>query len=340
MSVVTVVVLMVILYLSRHELAKAWELLGQADIWLLALLAPLQIIVYYAGGEMIFVYLRDKKLMGRISRLESTRIALELNLVNHIFPSGGLSGMSYTTWRMSKLGVSSARSTFAQMVRYIMGFISMVALLVLAVLVLSLDGQVHRYIVAASFAFVIAVLLVTMAVLLVFSSERRLYTAARTVARGINGVVRLCTFGRVKRLLVHGRVEAFFVEMRHDFQELLANKRLLIKPFLWGVVYSAVDVSMFALTFLALGYHADVVVLMIGYAVASMAGLVAFTPGGAGVYEAVMIIFLSITGMPTDVAIAGIVLARAILLTGTIVFGYIFYQHALLKYGKHHDSAT
>ena len=64
----------------------------------------------------------------------------------------------------------------------------------------------------------------------------------------------------------------------------------------------------------------------------------AFTPGGTGVYEAIMIIFLTMAGMSPDVAIAGIILTRAILLTGTIVFGYIFYQHALIKYGKPDDS--
>ena len=49
----------------------------RADTLLLLLLIPFQIIVYFAGGEMIFVYLRDKKLIGHISRLEQTRIALE-----------------------------------------------------------------------------------------------------------------------------------------------------------------------------------------------------------------------------------------------------------------------
>ena len=43
------------------------------------------------------------------------------------------------------------------------------------------------------------------------------------------------------------------------------------------------------------------------------------------------------TGVAPDVAIAGIVLTRVILLTGTIVFGYMFYQHALIKYGRPDD---
>ena len=117
MSVLTVAVLALIIYLTRDSLLQAWDLLSQANLGLLALLVPLQILVYFAGGEMIFSYLRRRKLIGHISWFEQTRIALELNLVNHVFPSGGVSGISYTTWRLHKLGVSSAKSTFAQMIR-------------------------------------------------------------------------------------------------------------------------------------------------------------------------------------------------------------------------------
>ena len=54
MSLVTLAVLVLIIFLSRAELVRAWELLGRANIWLLMLLLPFQIIVYFAGGEMIF----------------------------------------------------------------------------------------------------------------------------------------------------------------------------------------------------------------------------------------------------------------------------------------------
>ena len=95
---------------------------------------------------------------------------------------------------------------------------------------------------------------------------------------------------------------------------------------------------MFVVVFLALGVFVNPATLMIGYGVAGLAGIVAFTPGGAGVYETIMILFLSMANTSPELAIAGIILTRAILLTGTIVFGYIFYQHALIKYGKPNDS--
>jgi uncharacterized membrane protein YbhN (UPF0104 family) len=47
-----------------------------------------------------------------------------------------------------------------------------------------------------------------------------------------------------------------------------------------------------------------------------------------------MVAFLAIAGLSQGTAIAGIVLTRVILLLGTIILGYVFYQHAILKYGK------
>ena len=317
MSIVTLAVLVLIIFLSRAELARAWELLGRANIWLLMLLVPFQIIVYFAGGEMIFAYLRDKKLIGHIWRFEQTRIALELNLVNHIFPS--------------------ARSTFAQVIRYVTGFLSLMVLLILAVLVLSIDGQVNRYIVTSSFLLVLVVLALTFGLIFMFSSRKRMHNTAVRVSRVVNAVVRWATLGKIKRLLVSTKIEAFFAEMHDDFVELSEHRRLLIKPLVWGAIYAIFDVLMFIVAFWALGVSVNPAVLIIGYGVAGLASLVAFTPGGAGVYEAIMIVFLSMTGVAPDVAIAGIVLTRVILLAGTIIFGYIFYQHALIKYGRPDD---
>lgn len=340
LSILTLAVLILIVFLSRNELLKAWDLLGQANLWLLMLLIPFQIMVYYAGGEMIFSYLRRKKLIHHISHFEQTRIALELNLVNHIFPSGGVSGISYTTWRLHKLGVIGAKSTFAQVVRYVMGFLSFVALLILSVLFLAIDGQINRYIVASSFALVLVIIILTVMVAYMFSSKQRMEKAARRITKFINWIVCKGTFGYCKPLLKFENVSKFFSDMNDDFDELKRDSKSLIGPFIWGVVYATFDVLMFLVAFWALGQSVNPAVLMVGYGVASLVGLVAFTPGGAGVYEVVMIFFLTMAGVSADAAIAGIVLTRAILMTGTIVLGYIFYQHALIKYGKRTDTTV
>jgi len=45
-------------------------------------------------------------------------------------------------------------------------------------------------------------------------------------------------------------------------------------------------------------------------------------------------VFLASAGVAAEVAIAGTLLARVILMVGTIAGGYVFYQLTIVKYGK------
>jgi hypothetical protein len=49
-------------------------------------------------------------------------------------------------------------------------------------------------------------------------------------------MVQLLSFGRVRQILKREQVLKFFSDMHVDFQELAADKRLLISPLIWGAV--------------------------------------------------------------------------------------------------------
>src|SRR5688500_18738624 len=165
------------------------------------------------------------------------------------------------------------------------------------------------------------------------NSHARTVRFAGWVTRTVNRWVKRVTLGRKSQVLVLEKTERFFAEMHHDYLALKQDKAILIKPFLWGLVFTAADAALFWITFLALGTPVNPAPILIAYGVASMAAFFVVTPGGAGAYEAIMVGFLAIAGLSQGVAIAGIVLARVILLVGTILFGYIFYQLAILKHG-------
>ncbi|MDB5165418.1 MAG: rane protein of unknown function [Candidatus Saccharibacteria bacterium] len=335
LSIFTVVFLAIIVFISRHEIAHAWELLARVNIWILLLLIPGQILVYYTGGEMIFSYLRSKKSIEDVKGVELTRMSLELNFVNHILPSGGVSGLSYMNWRLGHYGVRAGRATMAQVVKYAAGFGAFAALLVVAVILVTIDGQVNRWIILISSSLVGIMFTVVASAVFLLSNKRRIDRFAVWVHRVVNGGIYKLSLGRKPHLIERDVITNFFEELHHDFVALAQDKQLLIKPFLWGLLYMGGDALLFMITFWALGVSVNPAIILIAYGVASIAGFFVVTPGGAGAYEAIMVSFLAIAGVTSGVAIAGIVLTRVILLLGTIIFGYIFYQHALIKYGKH-----
>jgi uncharacterized protein (TIRG00374 family) len=334
LSVVTLLLVGVIIYFSRHELAHAWELLEHVNVWILLLLVPGQLLVYYAGGEMIFSYLRAKKSIDKVSGLELARMSLEMNFVNHVLPSGGVSGISYMTWRLGKFGVTPGRATMSQVVRFATQFAAFITLIALAVIAVTIDGNINRWIIFVSSILVSSMVGMIVACIYLISSTKRTVRFGNWLTRFVNKWTRKITFGRKRKVLDQHRVDTFFTEMHHDYIALRQDKGMLLKPYLWGLVFILADVGLFVITFWALGVAVNPAPILIAYGVAALAGFFVVTPGGAGAYEAIMVAFLAVAGLSGGIAIAGIVLARVILLLGTIVFGYVFYQLALVKYGK------
>ncbi len=334
LSVVTLILVGVIIYFARHELAHAWELLGRVNIWILLLLVPGQLLVYYAGGEMIFSYLRAKKSIEAVKPMELAKMSLEMNFVNHVLPSGGVSGISYMTWRLGKFGVTPGRATMSQVVRFAAQFAAFITLIALAVIVVTIDGNINRWIIFVSSILVSSMIATIFGCIYLISSMKRIAWFSNWLARFTNRLVRKVTFGRKNDVLTKEKVEHFFMEMHHDYLALREDKGILMKPYLWGLVFTLADVALFVITFWALGVAVNPAPILIAYGVAALAGFFVVTPGGAGAYEAIMVAFLAVAGLGGSIAIAGIVLTRVILLLGTIVFGYVFYQLALVKYGK------
>ena len=333
-SIFTFGLIALIIYFSRHELIRAFELLGQVNLFIFALIIPLQILSYLAAGEMMFSYLRVKGSTKDISPLKQAGMALEMNFVNHTLPSAGVSGISYMTWRLSHVGVTPARAAAAQLVRYVAGFAGFITLLIIAVIFITLDGNINRWVILISSSLVFVMSAGTAALIYVISSKQRVEWVAGWSTRALNRVTRIFTFGRRKHLVKRKVIANFFSEMHDEYLTLRRDRRILIKPYLWGILFNLFEVGLFVVAFWALGTFVNPAPILIAYGLASIAGFIVVTPGGAGAYEAIMASFLATSGIVPGVAIAGILLTRVAVLIGTIVFGYYFYQRTINSHGK------
>lgn len=338
LSVVTVVLIGGVLFLSRHELVQAWELLSQVNLYVLVAIIPAAAIAYLAAGEMIFSYLREKDHIKGIKPWTLARMSLELNFVNHILPSGGVSGISYMNWRLGKYGVPLGKATMAQLVRYVAGFASLATLLFFSVIIVTIDGNINRWIILMSSGIMTVMIVATMGLIYLVKSPARLRRFSGVITRVGNRLVRKLSFGKRRQLFDELIVNAYFQDMHDDYLALKRDGRGLLRPYLWGLVFTICDITIFFVTFLALGVVVNPAAILIAYGVASFAGFIVVTPGGAGAYETIMVVILSASGLAGNTAIAGIVLARVIILLTTIGLGYIFYQRALIKYGKRRTS--
>jgi uncharacterized protein (TIRG00374 family) len=334
LSIVTILLLALVVFFGRHEIIHAWHLVGHVNLFILVLMVPVQLLSYFAVGSMIFSYLRAKGDLQTTSRWAMVRMSLELNFVNHIIPSGGAAGFTYLGWVLGRHGVSAGRAAMAQIVRFALYFVTFIVLLVIAVFILTLDGRVNRAMIAVSLTLVIVTTIAAFLTVYIIGNKRHLTKFANWIARVTNRVVNWFTRGKKPTILSASKAEEFFLELHQDFIAIKHDKRILVVPSIWAILANVTDVTLFVVAFLSLGTWVDPAILFVAFGVAGLVSAVSVTPGGAGIYEAVMIAFLVTGGVHPAVAIAGTLLARVILLLGTILFGYVFYQATIIRYGK------
>jgi uncharacterized protein (TIRG00374 family) len=334
LNVATLVLIFVVVIAARHQLVDAWHLLGKTNLLVLLLLIPVQFASYYASTEIFFTYLRARGQLAKTSTMQATGMSLELNFVNHVFPSGGVSGVSYMVWRLSKLGVSAGQATMAQIMKYVVQMSTFMVLMAVALIWATVENRTANWVVVAVAVGITALIFVVIFGGYLIGSAERMRSFARFLTRGINKLVAKITFGRKTEALKLANVEKFFADFHEDFTVLKADKKMLIKPILWSFAFNLLDVSLFLIAFASLGVFINPAILLIAYGAATLSGMFMLTPGGAGAYEAIMIGILTASGVAAGTAFAGVVLARAILIIGTLTSGFIVYQHALRRYGQ------
>ncbi|HRN97465.1 MAG TPA: lysylphosphatidylglycerol synthase transmembrane domain-containing protein [Candidatus Saccharibacteria bacterium] len=333
-TIITTALLVLVIVFAWPEIHKAYNLLGSVNLWILSLLIPVQLISYFATGGMIFSYLRSKGNLRDTTRWQMTRMALELNFVNHIIPSGGAAGFSYLGWVLGRHGVSPGRATMSQIVRFVLTFISFILIMLIAFAALTLDHKVDRPIVLICSALVLMMVVAMFLFVFLAGNRARLVRFSAWFTKTSNKFITKITRGKKTNVVKLAAIENFFLEMHEDYIEIRKDSKILRMPFVWSIMNIVMDVLLVWLAFWSLGYMVNPAIIFIAYGVSSVASVLSVMPGGAGVYEAIMIAFLASAGVPPGMAIAGTLLARVVLVLGTILFGYVFYQLTIMKYGK------
>ena len=327
LNIIAIVLVALVLFLSRDQLVEAWDNLHSANLWILLLLLPVQVLSYYANGMIIFSYLRGRGKLKDVKMRTMTAMALELNFVNHVFPTGGISGASYMIWRLGKTGVRAGQATMSQIIRYVAFMIAFVILLVISLVVVAITNDASNMVVLLSAAFATGTMFLVIFAAYLIGNRNRLKSFSRWVTRVVNKVVYAISFKRRESILKKSVTEKFFYDIHDDFMVIKEQKSLLLKPIIWAFVFVLSDVALFFVAFLALGTPFNPALLLIAYGAATCVGMFVTTPGGAGGFEGVMILMLG------RASAAGVVLARVILILGTLITGYVFYHLAIRRLG-------
>ena len=304
--------------------------------------------MYYCAGKIFFAYMAGKQRIAeqmnkgaketkKISTWELARISFELNFVNHAIPSGGVSGLGYITWRLKNYGATAGQVSFMYILRYLITILANQTQTIFAIIFLIITSSVPAnaywmiWLVGAMSVGIIAAIAILITIV---SSRKMIRWAAKELTAFANWLVKTITFGKKKQVLELEKVNKYFMDLHEDFLTAKKDKKLLVKPIIWGFLYNFLEIATYEIVALSLGHGEIFPQIMVAEALGSLVGAVLPTPGGVGGYEGSMITVMCILGTNLAVASTVVIVTRVIVLLNTIVSGYGFYQNAISKIGK------
>lgn len=330
-STVTLLLVAGIVIAAWPTMVDAARSLPLANPWIMALLVPVQLASFAVTGEALFAYLRARGELRGMRPLTAMRMSLEFNFANHMLPSGGAAGITYASWKLAGMGVPAARGTLAQLARFAVTFVSFSIMLLAAATWLLASGQGTPAVLWSAAGVGALALGATGGGALLLRRRRPLHRVAGVVVRVANWGAHIV--GRPAGVRTE-TVVRFFDGLHVELREILRDPRALRAPFAWSFLVHVCDAGLFWIALAAFGLRADPALVFVAYGLAIVASMIVTTPNGVGAYEVVMIGLLVAGGLPSVLTVAAITLARAILLVGTIVFGWAFYQHSVARGGR------
>ena len=328
--ILTIILVAWVVYQNWPDILETLDNINDANIFVLLLLIPEQLFMYYACGQIFFSYLKHRKNVKEFTDKEILKISTELNFVNHAIPAGGVGGLAFLTYRLSPYGVTAGQASFLYVFRYavttVINYIqTLIAILVL--LLLHLIPHDAMWIIPVAFLMNMGVFFFLWFVVFVASSMKRIEVFSRAITKITNGVIRVVTFGHKKEALEREKVHKYFADIHENVKLAKKHKKYLKKPAFWGFVYSFLEIGTYWIVAISLGRPELLPFIMIGEAIGSVFdGIVPY-----GLYELGMAGVMIALGVDFPTATLVTVMTRVIMLFFTIVSGSWPYYKAIQR---------
>lgn len=325
-TVATIVALVALLIAIRDQIVETFNNLGKVHTWMLLGIIPLTLLGYHAQTKMyqqLFGLLGNKLKYGFMFR-----VTLELNFVNTVFPSGGVSGISYFGLRMRGQDISGTRASLVQMFRLLLVFGSFEILLILGLILMAIGGQANDLVILVAGSISTLLVVGTFGFLAILRSEKRIHATFAFITAAINKMVR---FFRRKHpeAISTARAEGIVRDLHENYKIIEANYKQLQGSFWWALVLNISAILSIYVVYIAFDAWVNLGAIILAYSVANFAGLVSVLPGGVGIYEFLMTGVLAAAGIPAALSLPVTVMYRVISTAIQVPPGYFLYHRTV-----------
>jgi len=326
LTVATFVALAALIYGLRKDIGGVIQNLGKVNALALLLMIPIEFANYDAYARMMRSLFAT--LGKHVAYWPMFKFTLELNFVNHILPSGGISGISYFSVRSRSVGISTAQSTLAQVTKLFLLYASFQPLLIIGLFFLAARGHVNNLVMLVASSLITLVVVGTVIAIYIIDSRQRINRSLTYITRGINRLIHIFRRKTPETINI-ANAQKTFDELHDNYVIYKNNWRALKAPFFYTMLANATEVAAVYVVYIAFGQYVNVGAVILAYAVANFAGLISVLPAGIGVYEVLMTGVLTATGIPVEVSIPVTIMYRFVNMFIQLTPGYFFYQRAM-----------
>jgi hypothetical protein len=323
---VTILAMVGLAYVLREQIVETIRNLGKVNAYVLLLLIPLHVLSYFSQGKL---YQSIFRVLGERFRTKSMyRLTLELNFINNVFPSGGVSGFSYLPLRMRDEKVSTGKATLVQLMRFVMIFISFQILLFIGVFMLAVQGEVNNLTILAASMLTTLLLVGTALIAYVIGNKSRIKSFFTFLTKAINALIHVLRPKHPETINI-SRAQNSFVELHENYMQIRRNLPQLKRPTLYALSFCLAEILSIYVVYIAFGELVNPGAIILAYAIANFAGIISVLPGGIGIYEALMTAVLVAAGVPASLSLPVTIMYRVLNMSIALPQGGWLYYRAL-----------
>ncbi len=307
-----------VLWENRSSLRRVIPLLSGLRWYMLLIIVVVQVGSYWLNA----LYYRS---ILRIFDYEATptrlfKGALATNFVNYLLPSAGLAGAGYLSQVLAP-EIPRGVSILVQLMRYALSALSVLLMLPIGLLLVSTErGAGSRSLLDATVISALTITILAVGLLALVHQE----VVAR---RALNAILHF--LARFFKSLRRDTVTTFMDQFYVGYRTMTDNKRRMLGPFLWSILYIVVEIATFSLAFLALGKAVSPGPVVMAYLFANIVSIVGGALISTGVFELGMAGTLVTLGVPFALAATVTTVYRTLNLLVGLPPGYIFYRQYL-----------
>jgi uncharacterized protein (TIRG00374 family) len=322
-TIVTFLALVGLAFAVRTQLKQTVDNLATVNAWWVLMVIPLELMNHFSYAKL---YQGMFRVLGERFRTRSMfRLSLEMNFVNSVFPSGGVSGFSYLSLRLKNEHISTAQATIVQLMRFILVFVAFQIMLVIGLIMLAVGGKANNFLMLVAGSLATLLIVGTCIMGYIIGSKRRINVFFTMFAKFINRVIHLFRRNNPETISIE-KAHHTFDELHENYMHIRRNISVLKRPLLFALSASFTEIAAIYVVYLAFGTAVNPGAVILAYAVANFAGLVSVLPGGIGIYEALMTAVLAAGGVPASVSLPVTVMYRVVNMSVQLPPGYYFYQ--------------